>query len=541
MDWDYTTFSKRLAGAEDRGDREEVSALVDELIGHLAAAAEVYPEEEAARILGILRRKRSFAEITRAADAFMAAGQKAPVIRRQYGQALIEESEFAQAIDLLEGVVAETEPGSTENREARGLIGRAYKQRYVDAESAGHSGSAEDIANSINAYWMVYGEDPDDPIRFWHGINAVAVIERARADGVAIPHESPNPEEVAESIRGAIELMRLERSASMWDLATAIEACVALGRPDEALDWALTYTQHPNADAFEFASTLRQLQQVWRLTPEEDPGKRLLPVIQAALLQQEDGILEVTSNTDLDSLADLTGDGNFEAVLGEEMFKNVRWLENALGLGESVARVRDNNDSPKGTAFVVRHGDLDDGAGDPEELLLLTNAHVISELEDDEPALVPAEARISFERDSSGVVYEVDDVVWGSPKHELDATLIRTMPPIAGHEPVELAARLPRLNDRVYIIGHPGDKPLSYSIYDNRLLNVATPHLHYRTPTEGGSSGSPVFNRQWQLIGLHHKGNLRVPVPDDDDLQPANEGITIDAITEAVPGDAELR
>jgi hypothetical protein len=406
----------------------------------------------------------------------------------------------------------------------------------VNAVAAGGVGNVDDVERSIDAYWSVYREDPDDPERLWHGINAVAVTERARADGVAVPEESPDTGEVAEAIRSAIELRSLERAASMWDLTTAMEACLALGRSDEALGWALQYANHPNADAFEFATTLRQLEQVWRLAPDQDPGRKVLPVLQAALLHQDDGLLEVHDNTDLAALKELTGDGDFEAVLGQEMFKNVRWLENALALGESIARVRDIEDNPKGTAFVIRHGDLDETADDPDELLVLTNAHVVSKNEDDAPALFPDEARISFERDPSGTVYEVGDIVWSSPIHELDATLIRTVPVLDSHDAVAMAARLPRLNDRVYIIGHPGDKPLSYSIYDNRLLNVATPHLHYRTPTEGGSSGSPVFNRQWQLIGLHHKGNLRVPVPDDDELQPANEGIVIHVISEAVPG-----
>ncbi len=30
--------------------------------------------------------------------------------------------------------------------------------------------------------------------------------------------------------------------------------------------------------------------------------------------------------------------------------------------------------------------------------------------------------------------------------------------------------------------------------------------VHYRTDTSPGSSGSPVFNDQWEIVALHHSG-----------------------------------
>jgi len=320
---------------------------------------------------------------------------------------------------------------------------------------------------------------------------------------------------------------------SMWDLATALEACVALGRGDEAIVWARRYAEHPNADAFEFGSTVRQLVEVWQLRLEEDPGRRLLPLLQAALLRREAGRLDLDASSDLpEAMQELTSSGDYEAILGSEMFQNVVWLEKAVLLGGSVARVRDANDEPQGTAFVVRGSDFASVADAPDELLLLTNAHVISKDPNDKPALLPEEARISFERDDDGTVYHAA-VVWSSPREMLDATLIRTDPPLANRTPVPTAARLPRLNTRVYVIGHPGYQPLSYSIYDNRLLAADDTHLHYRTPTQGGSSGSPVFNPQWELIGLHHKGNVPIGDPATSTQQPANEGLIFSAIIDA--------
>ena len=61
--------------------------------------------------------------------------------------------------------------------------------------------------------------------------------------------------------------------------------------------------------------------------------------------------------------------------------------------------------------------------------------------------------------------------------------------------------------------------------------------VHYRAPTEGGSSGSPVFNaRLWEVIALHHKGG-KIGMPKLNGVAgeyAANEGISIHSIKEAL-------
>jgi endonuclease G len=38
------------------------------------------------------------------------------------------------------------------------------------------------------------------------------------------------------------------------------------------------------------------------------------------------------------------------------------------------------------------------------------------------------------------------------------------------------------------------------------VIDVLDNYLHYRTDTSPGSSGSPVFNDQWEIVALHHSG-----------------------------------
>jgi V8-like Glu-specific endopeptidase len=49
--------------------------------------------------------------------------------------------------------------------------------------------------------------------------------------------------------------------------------------------------------------------------------------------------------------------------------------------------------------------------------------------------------------------------------------------------------------------------------------------VRYRTNTEEGSSGSPCFNQDWELVALHHSGD-----PNFERPATYNEGIPFEAI-----------
>ena len=237
-----------------------------------------------------------------------------------------------------------------------------------------------------------------------------------------------------------------------------------------------------------------------------------------------------------------------EAVLGDEGPQAFGWFRRGTEVALSVALVRRGFGAGVGTGFVVRGGDLAPSLG--EELLLLTNAHVVS----DDPAdggLEPGEARVCFEAATDrGAPREIAGIVWRSPRARLDASLLRLAPPPPGDKaaPLPLAPSLPLLGKRrrVYVIGHPNGGELAISMQDNELLDHEGPpkgtppdpdccRVHYRAPTEPGSSGSPVFNSSgWQVIALHHKGGKEMPqLNGREGLYEANEGIWIRSIAAA--------
>ncbi|HVI77481.1 MAG TPA: serine protease, partial [Candidatus Acidoferrum sp.] len=111
----------------------------------------------------------------------------------------------------------------------------------------------------------------------------------------------------------------------------------------------------------------------------------------------------------------------------------------------------------------------------------------------------------------------------------VEASKVDCVPMQLFPNPLQMAEPGPRM----YIIGHPGGRDLEFSLNDNRLIACSDEKLHYRTPTEGGSSGSPIFDPvSWQVVGLHHAGRTNMPKLNGPvgEFYQANEGIAILAI-----------
>lgn len=521
-----------LEAAAAAFDRPAVSALCRELIGLVRRSDTPFPEGTARAVLRTLRARRYFDLMQRVGDELIQAGQRAPQVRRQYAQALLDGGIITGALETLQALVADTAADPAEHAEARGLIGRAWKQLYVNAAGAPTRRRGEQLGRAFHAYHEVYREAPDRHL--WHGINAVALLARARRDGVAVPG-APDDRALAREILGRLDAWRESDRLGMWDYATAVEACVALDRTPEALRWLVAYVRHPGADAFELASTHRQLIEVWQLDVAREPGASLLPVLRAELLRREGGEVEVAP----DQLR--PGAPALERILGTDSPVPLRWYLNGLDRCQAVTRVETVSEEPVGTGFFMPGRALHPSLGD--ELLLLTNAHVIGGDPPAANALRADEAVINLEvRGALAGAPErrrVAAVVFSSPPEALDVTVVRLDEPVTGILPYPVARALPRADgkQRVYIIGHPAGRTLSLSLNDNLFLDREDPRLHYRTPTEGGSSGSPVFNQQWELIGIHHAGGAAMRrLNGQAGTYAANEGIWIGAIARALAG-----
>jgi V8-like Glu-specific endopeptidase len=110
------------------------------------------------------------------------------------------------------------------------------------------------------------------------------------------------------------------------------------------------------------------------------------------------------------------------------------------------------------------------------------------------------------------------------------------------------------VEEYVNIVQHPGGRPKQVALRDNQVVDLLDDFLHYRADTEPGSSGAPVFNDQWELVGLHHSGVPRrdgqgriqtrgggvwAEGMDERDIDwVANEGVRLSRILRFVKGQA---
>jgi hypothetical protein len=319
----------------------------------------------------------------------------------------------------------------------------------------------------------------------------------------------------------------------MWEYATAAEAALVLDDPDRAVRELVSYVGS-DADAFEFGSTLRQFTLVWELNERAEPGARLLPLLQARLLQAEGGSLRVAQGAATVQATERLDDvkQGLERVFGWERFRSLGWLKEALTACRSVARVEDKYGNGLGTGFVVDGEALRPGQW--PRAVVLTNCHVV-------PDELPAEdAFLTFRAGDRSDPIPAGKVLWKSAREALDACFLAPPgPALEGAAPLPIRRRFPVLGGdhsvRAYVIGHPGAAPqVQLSLHDSLVLHADDVHVHYRSPTERGNSGSPVFDDQWRVIALHHGWVDHVPGAAGGQPGPANEGIRFDRIVEEV-------
>ena len=200
-----------------------------------------------------------------------------------------------------------------------------------------------------------------------------------------------------------------------------------------------------------------------------------------------------------------------------EGIETYKWWRTSLERALSVCAVRQKLGQRFGSGFLLTAGAL--GLQPPDELVVLTNFHVVN-TEGAFGALTPESAEVVFEAADAVQAWPVKTILWSSPVARHDASVLRLERAVIGIAPLPVAAVLPAVaNDaKVYIIGYPGGQDLAFSFQDNQLLDHEGPpggtpqipgvsRVHYRAPTEPGSGGSPVFNTNWEVIALHHRGS----------------------------------
>ena len=524
---------------------DELRARAKDALARLRGLASDADLAGAKQLVEALRNVRDYETMGQVAEAVSRRDPKDAKNRRLYAQYLIDTGKATAAIDLLRPLAQRLPGTDPEFAEATGLLGRAYKQIFFDAGDKTSAGAREALKQAIAAYRKPF---EDHAAHTWHGVNLMALLSRARGLGLRVAADL-QPRTIAEQVIATLEATPAAQRDE-WYLPTLAEASLGLGDWDVVERNVRAYVTAEEAKAFQIASTLRQFTDIWNLEQADERGRGLVNALRARLMALPGGGLEL-GRAELQRLrAQPAPDAaQLEAVLGTEGPQTYRWWRTGLDRALAVAAIRLQLGSRIGTGFLVRAGDL--GRTPADELLVLTNFHVVNE-NGASPGIRPDAAEVVFEAVDANRAYAVGELLWSSPPDRHDASLLRLRTPVTGIEPLPIAAALPVVEStaRVYIIGHPGGRDLAFSFQDNELLDHEGPpagkpqipdvcRLHYRAPTEGGSSGSPVFNaRLWEVIALHHKGGkMGMPkLNGKDGTYAANEGLSLRSIAAASKG-----
>lgn len=515
-------------------------------------------------VLDALRSQRCFAlmrifaeQAARAAD-----GGLLVYVKRQLAQSQIELGLLDDAIALLEGLAQDVAHGgsSRDRSEVTGLLGRALKQQFVMAVSAGGKGEDE-LRAAVRPSIQVYDLDPS-----WHGANVVALAARAERDGIALDTDS------AESWARRLldDLQDKGRPAwGPWDYAAAGEAYLALGMRDQVADCFAHYWNMANVDAFALGGTKRQLQEIWQIGSASHDE-----FLSSLLLHLEARRVCASRGSACYSPADLVriaarleeASGRAEATFGAGSAIPLRKLLDLIGRARAVCRITDPYQPSKGgSGFLVDGADLSPRL---EGVFVLTNHHVLHGREASDDLLASedykgamdvqrAEAEFSFwGGEAKSRTVKLDEVVRHSPRGEADFALASVREDLPSEcalrpsrAPKPLGSRNvvdPRQKAKVFVVGHPGGNTLSFSVSDNEIVDHELDddpcdhprRIHYRAPTEPGSSGSPVLHGETlEVIGLHRSGRVG-PMRDDwprarpDEIYEANEAVSMRALVE---------
>ena len=174
---------------------------------------------------------------------------------------------------------------------------------------------------------------------------------------------------------------------------------------------------------------------------------------------------------------------------------NVAFLKSGIDQAASVCRV-DGIGQVLGTGVLLQKN------------LLLTNYHVISSIAESIERIELRFGHLS-EQSRERQVFKLasNPILRWSAIENLDYALLKVEAAILQAPNLRSVnwkpqARISR-NDGISILQHPGGEVMQVALSANGVTNVSQDRVQYVSRTAGGSSGSPCFDRDWQLVALH--------------------------------------
>lgn len=258
------------------------------------------------------------------------------------------------------------------------------------------------------------------------------------------------------------------------------------------------------------------------------------PFLKSAL---SPNLIDYSLSPDIDEISDWqdVSDDTLEVLtMGQNTMLPVNFLAKGVQKSRAVGKVEIKIGSSSinvGTGFLFK-------IEDKEDLFFITNYHVIN----DKKYISKTRIIFDYELDMDGnsiasKSFKINETGpwYCSPVHEYDATIFKLVDEkkeLKKYGYLELKDVEVEKNNFVNIVQHPGGQMKQISLYHNIVTNTTDRVVQYLTDTLKGSSGSPVFNSDWEVIALHHSGGgYKLGEPQlPDGVKSRNEGIFINRI-----------
>ncbi|HKG90680.1 MAG TPA: TRAFs-binding domain-containing protein, partial [Gemmatimonadaceae bacterium] len=208
-------------------------------------------------------------EMIRLAGAMDQALGETVLVREQLALALNRVGRRDEAERVITSLIERRGPSS----ESCGILGRVYKDEWVEASAKGESFRARGfLQQAIDAYTSGFEADPRDA---YPGVNAVTLMEL---------RDPPDPRrlELVPVVRYAVKRRMASGTPDYWDHATLVELAV-LARDEAAAGDALSAALALVAEGWQAETTARNLRLINEARDRRGEGAPWALVIQREL------------------------------------------------------------------------------------------------------------------------------------------------------------------------------------------------------------------------------------------------------------------
>lgn len=262
------------------------------------------------------------------------------------------------------------------------------------------------------------------------------------------------------------------------------------------------------------------------------------PFLKSALATKE---IDYSLSPDIDKISkwqDVSEETLEVLTMGRSTLLPVNFLARGVQKSKAVGKVEikiGSNRVNVGTGFLFKVKGIND-------LFFITNYHVINDRKDIDKTKVIFDYELDIDGNSvASKSFRIDEnrAWYCSPVNEYDTTIFNLIDDhneLESYGYIELKEIEIAQNDFVNIIQHPGGEMKQISLYHNIVTNTSERVVQYLTDTLKGSSGSPVFNSDWEVVALHHSGGGNKPGEPElpEGIKSRNEGIFINKIIQFV-------